>query len=97
MMTELTIKTNYVPRDLIYGFELSETELAEFDYLEEPENAEFFRYRGQVYDLGEFMRVPDNVPEFGDWQGYASDTFFSGVLIKYAENYERVIVARYYS
>ena len=95
-MSELTIKTNHVPRTIEQGFELSPNELAEFDYLEDAENAQFFRYKGAVYDLGEFFHTRSTrFEQF--WDGYQSDSFFSGLLIRYVDNFERVIVARYYS
>jgi len=95
-MPDITIKTNHVPRDVIYGFELSPKDLAKFDYKEDPENAEFFRYRGQVYDLGEFLHTRSTrFEQF--WDGYHSDSFFSGILIRYVDDYERVIVATYCS
>jgi len=31
------------------------------------------------------------------WDGYQSDSFYSGVLVKYVEDFERVIMATYYS
>lgn len=103
-MSELTIITNNVPRDVLDAWELSEAERAEFDYLNwdaletGEESASFFRYKGEVYDLGEFMRW-DGVPfsPLAAWDGYQSDTFFSGLLVRYVEDSERVVVARYYS
>jgi len=100
MMANLTIKTNRVPRDIIRGFDLSPTERAEFDYIDDIDSASFFKYKNQVYDLGEFMPVSDvmwNCHGFKDWQGYHSDSFFSGILIRYVDDFERVIVASYYS
>jgi hypothetical protein len=102
--TELTIKTNNVPRDIVEAYELTAAERAEFDYIDwhkieaGEDSASFFRYGGEVYDLGEFMRW-DGV-EFSPlatWDGYQSDSFFSGLLVRYVDDFERVIVARYYS
>jgi hypothetical protein len=90
----ITIITNNVPRDVLYSHELPAKELAEFDYLDNPEEASFFRYKGEVYDLGEFMRGGG---ELSAWDGYQSDSYFSGILVKYAQDNERVIVGRYYS
>lgn len=96
------IITNNKPRHIIYGYELTDKQAAEFDYLDadELQQHSFFIYKGDVYDLGEFMRVTDtmaNCHGFGDWDGFYSDSFFSGVLIKYAEGMESIIVARYYA
>lgn len=96
-MSSLTIKTNNVPRLLEYSYQLSAKELQDFDYLDADELAgrDFARYRGQVYDLGEFMRCPANSGMKG-WDGYSSDSYFSGVLVKYCKDTDRVIMARYY-
>lgn len=100
-MTNLTIVTNNAPRILKYGYELPAKLRADFDYMTEEElsSADFMVYKNQWYDLGEFMRVPENseLAKQG-WQGYASDSFFSGVVIKYdGLANDRVIVGRYYS
>lgn len=97
----LIIKTNNQPRSIIYGYELTEKEQAEFDYINDIESAQFFRYRGNLYDLGEFMyidRKRESLPEgFKHWHGYQSDSFFSGLLVKYTNDDDCVIVGTYYS
>jgi hypothetical protein len=93
----LKIKTNNVPREVICGIELTNKERKEFDYIkdEDFDCHSFFRYKGQVYDLNEFMRTgPGEIHDAG-WQGYASDSYFSGTIIKYVDNFERVIVGTY--
>ena len=111
-MSDLTIRSNYVARNVLSWHDLSTKEQADFDYLvpdesdgEQPENdrryeTTFARYKGHVYDLGEFMRTPADM--FPDnrrkWQGYTSDSYFSGVLLAYPENdCETVILATYFS
>lgn len=127
-MSEITILTNNVPRELLQAWQLSKTELAEFDYLiDSPKNAtdeelqelwfnsgaEFFRYRGQLYDMSQFSRILASAakscnpracaePSFQGWDGYASDSYFSGILVKYARDEfgivdGRIVVATYYS
>jgi hypothetical protein len=94
----MKIVTNHVPRDVIYGSELTVRERREFDFLgsEELETSEFFRYRGEVYYLRDFMYATPELRKLG-WDGFLSDTFFSGVLIKYADEYgDSVIVGRYF-
>lgn len=99
----MKIVTNNQPRHLIYGFELSESEKQEFDYLDDIGSASFFRYKGNLYDLGEFMRIDANIAphpqreDWENWQGYASDSYFSGVLVRYDSDNESVIVGSYYS
>lgn len=98
---------NNVPRDILEGYELSASERADFDYLDwdaierGEESASFFRYRGEVYDLGDIPAVdsrPDVAPDWqAGWDGIATDSFFSGILVRYVEDFERVVVARFYS
>jgi hypothetical protein len=97
----MTIITNNVPRETIYGFELTEKEKEEFDYYspDELNDATFFRYKGRLYDLGEFMRF-DSPTLFKGWDGYSSDSFFSGVLVRYhmEDGYytDKIVVGWYY-
>jgi len=103
----LTIITNNVPRDVIEAHELSAEERAEFDYLDWPaiergeDSASFARYKGELLDLAEFERPANYYSEenaaLAAWHGIRSDSFFSGVLVRYVDDFERVILARYYS
>lgn len=102
----IQIITNHVPRFVVYAWELTAKERAEFDYLDweaieaGKDSASFFRYRGSTYDLGDFMRTSDLgvANELKEWQGYISDSFFSGIVVKYVDdNGESVIVGRYFS
>lgn len=96
----MEVITNNVPRPVLYWDDLTPKEQAEFDYVgNDPYNYSFFRFKGWVYDLGEFMRIPDGVQydSWRDWHGYQSDTFFSGVLVKVNYREETVIVGRFYT
>ena len=96
-MSKPTIITNNLPRHTMDRYELTEKESAEFDYLPDGEGT-FFRYRGHVYDLGEFMRTDNHDSPFAAWHGYSSDSYFSGILIKLPEDdCDSVIVGRYCS
>ena len=89
----MKIITNYQPRDIVYGFELTPKEREDFDYLE-PENLDnnsFVRYRGELYDLGDFMAWDNPASPTKAWDGFRSDSYFSGIVIKYTDDYERVI------
>lgn len=78
----LKVTTNNVPRLMLDFSELSEAERAQFDYIGEDGEGAFIRYRGWTYDLGEFLRGPSDVGLAG-WDGYSSDSFFSGVVVKF--------------
>lgn len=102
----LTVVTNNVPRDILDAYELSPKERESFDYLDWEaiadgrESASFFRFRGQLYDLGEFSRdygitrgsgLPDHLAR---WDGYMGETAFSAMVIRIVEDGERVVVGR---
>lgn len=98
----MKIRTNNQPRRILYGCELTESERQEFDYIEDIDFADcFVRYKGRVYDLGEFARITKVVaphPQregWENWDGYASDSFFSGVLVRYVDS-DSVVVATYF-
>lgn len=94
----LKIITNNQPREILSWYDLTEKEQKEFDYLDTDEKqgfANFVRYHNWVYDIGEFMSASHD--EFKIWDGYSSDTYFSGILIRYVDDNERVIMGRYYS
>ena len=95
----IRIVSNNHWHNFLSGYELSETEKQEFDYVEDIDSASFLRYRGNVYYLGEFM-ANSNVPEFHPflkWHGHISDSYFSGVLIRCSSDCEQYQIARFYS
>lgn len=109
MSDNVTIITNNHRREVIDAWQLTPKERAEFDYLDwekieaGSESASFFRYHGQLYDLDEFsafwgLHRDGGLPDWAaGWEGYISDSFFSGMLVKYVDENEWVVVARFYS
>jgi hypothetical protein len=100
-MSDVTVITNNVPRDVVEAYELTPEERKDLDYInwdlieKGEDSASFFRYKGEVYDLGGFEPCRD--PRFSHWHGYQNDSFFSGILIRYTSDYEQVVVGRFYS
>ena len=94
----MEIKTNNQWREFITWHDLTEKEQQEFDYMdtEEQENSTFLRYRKWVYSLDCFMRTNKESWSYG-WDGYSSDSFFSGVLIKLSDDGSMYKIATYYS
>ena len=82
----ITIKTDNKWRNLLSWYELTEKEKAEFDWLENDNGEDFFRYKGAVYCVSEAMRL-DNTPP---WQGYYGESWFSAVVIQLSRDGERV-------
>lgn len=103
-MDSICIITNNVPRPVIEAYELTLKEREEFDYLDwkaienGEDNASFFRYKGQLYDLGEFSHQVltfkgSGLPaHLSKWDGYRSDSFFSALLVRYVKDFEYVVV-----
>jgi hypothetical protein len=98
-----TITTNNQPRELLYLCDFSEVEQqqirSDYDWMEPDDidcNFGFFKYRSNVYHLQDFMRAEGN-NAFQGWDGYHSDSYFSGVLIRLTEDCESVVVGRYCS
>ncbi len=97
----LNIVTNNHEREVITWFDLSDKEKEEFDYIENPdENFRGFRYRGCVYDLGEFL-ITEGLPELKDWDGYMSELASAGTIVRYCRepgdiDFSDWVVAGYY-
>lgn len=104
-MSKLHIITNGHRRELLYGWELTDRERAEFDWIDENEqdDYQFFRYKGWTYCLADFMRTNSPNNPLGDWDGYHGDSFFSGILVRYPiedwgdTDFDHIIVGWYYS
>ena len=94
-MNNIKIITNNKPRQLIYGYELSDKQKQDFDYIEDIDSHDFVKYKNNIYDLSEFMRIENN-DSLKDWHGYSSDSYFSGTLVKYADD-DSVIMGWYCS
>lgn len=94
----MKVITNHHHRDVIDAWSLTPKEREEFDYLDWPaiaageDSASFFRYRGDLHDLGEFMRWDTRPDELKQWDGYRSDSFFSALVVRYVDNCEGVVV-----
>jgi hypothetical protein len=92
-----TITTNNKPRELYYAHELSEREYSklrkEFSYLDDEDftSSAFFNYRGQPYSMCEFVHNTESYP---GWDGIASETAWTAVIVKVVESCQSVIVGR---
>jgi len=100
-MSKFNIVTNNAYRLALDWSDLTETERVEFDYVEDTDQAvaRFVRYKGVTYDLHEFQ-LPRGLPESSplhEWDAYQSDSFFSGVVVRYdpADN-DYVVMGTFY-
>lgn len=94
----LTIQTDHKWKPFLYRYEVPESILADqFEHLPEDEYGDgFIRYRGRYYHTSDFMRIEHN-EDMKDWQGYSSDSYFSGIVVNFSEDGERYQIGRYYS
>lgn len=101
--TELTVTvvTNNHPRDLACWYDLPAEAQPDFDYIEGEDRytLRLFKYRGAWYDTGEFSPCGESPAyrELGEWHAVQSYTYFSGTVIRYCDDFERVIAGRYFS
>lgn len=107
----LSIRTNNHWREPVPFFELPESVRSDFDYVDEEEqySDRFVCYRNHWYDLHEFFRIhamsgsdphamrPEAGSPFDAWTGYQSDSFFSGIVIRYSEDFEQIQIGTYFS
>lgn len=109
-MGKLKIVSNGHLRDILYWNELTDRERQWYTH-PRAEDSEYFRYGGECYCMDDFISLHNEFygphpREFASWDGYMSDSFFSGILIRYPredygngpviEDTEHVIVGMYY-
>ena len=82
-----------VKTTLIGWEDLTRNEKREFEYVDLKDEANFFRFKNQVYDLGEFIAHSLGSPY---WHGATHHTAFSGVLIRVLQEHNTVIAASYH-
>jgi hypothetical protein len=77
--------------------ELTPDERRQFDYLDWPaidagtDGATFVRHRGELYDLGSFVRSTDLAVTRLGWHGRHDDTFFSAIVVHLSDDGEDAI------
>ena len=97
----MSVITNNKPRALLMWAELPEgIGESEFDYVDDADRyaPRFFNYRGVWYDVVEFEYISDQpcyAPLRGKWAAVQTESFFSGVVIRWHRGLESIIVGRY--
>lgn len=108
--SRIVFRTDNRARELLFYSQLSAKEQKELDYVKEDTNS-FLRYKGEVYDLGEFARIirPEELDGpmqhpmclrdydawFDNWDGYQSESHSSGKVIRYKRDSEGEIDPEY--
>lgn len=101
----IQITTNNVPRPVLTSIQVPRTHWGQLDIDPDDweDNRSFVKYKGEYIDLDDFQttkRGPWNhgLPEeFGNWDAYMSDTYFSGLLIRMVDDFENAILAHYFT
>jgi hypothetical protein len=94
----MSIRTDHKWHNFKYGYEVPKKVMRDqFDWMDEDqrEGDQFILHNGHWYHLSDFMRLPKGTPIPGSWDGYAGDSYFSGMLIKVSQDGERYKIARY--
>lgn len=82
-----------VTTPLLYWEDLTKSEQKEIDYYAEDEGGlNFFRFKGQVYDLCQIGRFDHTY-----WHGSDMHSAWSGILVHVCSSSDSVVVASYYS
>lgn len=86
----MKIITNNVPRNMIYGYELTDKQKQDFDYIDDIDSHDFVKYKGMIFDVSEFM-----ITELDGWDGVSGQSYFNGYLVKIVDS-DTVIMGWYY-
>lgn len=98
------IITNNQPRPIVDASELTPKEREDFDYLDwdaierGEDDPSFLRYKGTLYLLNDFstdwgITKGTGLPSvFAGWDGYLSETFFSGLVVKFDPDYPEYVI-----
>ena len=95
----MQIITNNKPRPMLALYELPPQAQKDFNYiLPDDISCRFVKYMGAWLDCFDMQVISreQGFSQFSGWHGIASDTFFSGVLVRFVNDND-VIVGRYYS
>lgn len=94
------IITDHKWKPFKYSYEIPENIIKrQFDHLDEIDKSDgFIVYHKRYYHLSDFMTIDKNSP-FANlgFDGYLSDSFFSGILIKISNDCQSYKIATYIS
>ena len=102
---DITIMTDHKWKQFKYGYEVPKHVLNDdYDHLNEDEKLDgWIKYRRRWYHISDFMSCHNSIQSSNNpfkvlgYDGYLSDSFFSGVLIKLADDGECYQIAIYIS
>ena len=86
-MSKTIVRTNNHWNDFKYYYEVPQKVLDDqFDWMENPDEYTFLKYKNFWYSLSDFVRWEN--PDF-DYDGILPDSFFSGIVIKLSPDGEQ--------
>lgn len=94
----MEIITNNIPRPLLAFWELPVKAQKDFDYVPPDDGScRFVKYKGGWVDCFDMQSISRELgfSQFKGWDGIASDSYFSGVLVRLVDD-DQVIVGRYF-
>lgn len=96
-MNNLNIKSNGRYREILYWNDLTPEEQTEYTYYKnDQEDFSGFRYKGQVYELADFIRTTEGEHlNNSGWHGIHGITLFSALLVKLSDCGDFVKVGSY--
>lgn len=84
-------------KPFLYDYEVPKKVLARYDWLDDDAKADgWVKYKNEYMHLSDFMRLPGASGMSRDWNGYSSDSFFSGTVIKMTDDGEEYKIGRYH-
>ena len=94
---EIEITSTMKEKLMIFGYQLTDKEKRDYDYMEDIDSADFFRYCKRLYAIDDFMNLDAKgaMSMNGYWHGYKGDSYFSGIVVHICGDSDRVIVGTY--
>jgi len=88
------IISNYHHKQFVYRHDVPQSVLTgDLDWTDDDDHDHYLQYKGYWYHLSQFMRLPTD----HDWHGAHCEGYFSGILIRIADDCETYQIARYLS
>lgn len=95
----MKLRTNNIARSLWNWHDLDDKQKSELDWRDNEELQEAFLgfiYKGQIYDLSDFVKLDDNNYPIKGWHGAFAQSAFHAIVIKMTDD-NFVIVGQVFS
>jgi hypothetical protein len=97
-MSKLQIITDHKWKAFKYNHEVPKKVLDDYDHLNKEVSFDgWIKYRRRWYHISDFTWIEKKHPFPKNWQGYSSDSEFSGVLIEMSNDWEMYKIGTYLS